>query len=703
MPHKRSFSRKQRYQLLAISGWVCEICGVKLTKDNFHADHIKPHSMGGETSLRNGQALCMSCNLKKGDKYMANEEYNYVTPKSIAFRNWQQRAHEIVMPIWRDSDTNLCLVKPNVLVEVCAGGGKTLFTVGCFLTLKEQLKTEYAVVIVPNLTIKYEWIKELNEHGIPTHDDVTNDMLRARSKSPQRDILEGKCCVLTYQQLSVEPELIARVFENHKVLLVADEVHHADEAKEFGPALMAIAPLAAFKLALSATPFNSSGGALAMCDFVESLDAFNNKCRTAVPAFRYSYGDAVRDGVCRRLQFITVKGKVKNTLIDEVTGKEYITGIDLDVPNSCETFKSLLRADGPFFEEMAINALNAFTDLKRTDPRAGMLVIGYSLIHGGEIAVTMKRLCRNNPAWSSYKFKEIYHDSIDAGRQIADLKTDDTDIVITVKMISEGVNVKRLKVELYATDYKTSSFFSQAAGRIVRMEDHLPASQYAVMIIPAHRTLEQYAYEIERACKPMPIKPEGPKPPPPPPPEPKKVKTLIDSKMTVGPSALILQGKKETEREYAALFFKLRPDLIGVWPESQAADMWRTIQQYHGEQCSSEQEATPSTSSSVITLTRTADYEADLKERKRLRTLNDNKVTGIVKYVMENNPNSQSEMSYYYARINCEANKMVNITNKDDMTSTQKLQARFEWLVELEVSLRSGNLSVHRYEERKKS
>ena len=53
--------------LLIIGGNRCQICHKKLDK-NFHADHIVPHSKNGSTTLRNAQALCAKCNLKKGNK-----------------------------------------------------------------------------------------------------------------------------------------------------------------------------------------------------------------------------------------------------------------------------------------------------------------------------------------------------------------------------------------------------------------------------------------------------------------------------------------------------------------------------------------------------------------------------------------------------------------------------------------------------------
>lgn len=62
---KRLFSKRQKKILQIISGNTCCICGEAL-KRNFHGDHVKPYSAGGETILKNGQALCESCNRSKG-------------------------------------------------------------------------------------------------------------------------------------------------------------------------------------------------------------------------------------------------------------------------------------------------------------------------------------------------------------------------------------------------------------------------------------------------------------------------------------------------------------------------------------------------------------------------------------------------------------------------------------------------------------
>ena len=63
----RLFSKRQKFIARVMSGNKCQKCGASLDK-NYHADHKKPYVKGGKTILKNIQALCVNCNLRKGSK-----------------------------------------------------------------------------------------------------------------------------------------------------------------------------------------------------------------------------------------------------------------------------------------------------------------------------------------------------------------------------------------------------------------------------------------------------------------------------------------------------------------------------------------------------------------------------------------------------------------------------------------------------------
>ena len=62
----RGFSLPQRIAIYRKDKETCQQCKKKVEWNEFHADHIKPHTRGGKTTVENGQVLCDKCNLSKG-------------------------------------------------------------------------------------------------------------------------------------------------------------------------------------------------------------------------------------------------------------------------------------------------------------------------------------------------------------------------------------------------------------------------------------------------------------------------------------------------------------------------------------------------------------------------------------------------------------------------------------------------------------
>ena len=64
---KRLPSERLKVQVLMRDGNKCRLCGITVTGDNIHFDHIQPWSKNGETVLENLQVLCETHNLAKGN------------------------------------------------------------------------------------------------------------------------------------------------------------------------------------------------------------------------------------------------------------------------------------------------------------------------------------------------------------------------------------------------------------------------------------------------------------------------------------------------------------------------------------------------------------------------------------------------------------------------------------------------------------
>ena len=638
----RFFSRKQRRHLGILSGGSCAICGKSLG-GIFHADHIMPWSLGGRTSARNGQALCPSCNLKKGAKHMSG------TP---TLRPWQNKAMDKLSESWQigpDAKT---------LIAASPGAGKTWFSVVAAQQAIKDFGIDLVVVVSPSVSIKEQWRETFQNAGIKAHARADNEALRFRIDQGINPTEDWRAICVTYSQLSRDAELFVEVARRKRVLLIADEVHHADDKECYGRALEQLSEFVQLRLALSGTPFNSTGGALAMCPSIEDLDETGRAIRRAKPLFTYSYGDAIRHRACRPAEFIKVIGSGISTFKSLANNTTWQKVIDLAHANKTDSIGPLLDPDGAFFIKMATDALSALSDMKQVDTKAGMLVVAKDKAHGARICALIESLCAKNAAWSKYQTLEIYNDTEKAHERIKQLDRDSTDIVVTVRMISEGVDVKRLRVGLYATDYRTRMFFIQFVGRFIRWEDRLDDAQHARVVIPAHPDLILFAREIEQMIDQALIPEEGEGSG-----EKKDAKNeYLGTETHAGQDGLIYRGEEESDRVLAKAFFDKHPSLRGILPEMLAVKAAKDANmggsQHHNETA----------------------VEEDWGRK------NDQLARAIVRFGAMNGMSDNEA----FAMVNRNANRAVDIKRKDKMTPTDTLKKRHAYLLDWLRALRSG-------------
>jgi hypothetical protein len=78
--------------------------------------------------------------------------------------------------------------------------------------------------------------------------------------------------------------------------------------------------------------------------------------------------------------------------------------------------------------------------------------------------------------------------------------------LVACNMVSEGVDIPRLQVGVYATTVRTKMYFRQFIGRLVRTRHHPQRDEKSVApvaycYLPADPTLKQLAYDIESEIK----------------------------------------------------------------------------------------------------------------------------------------------------------------------------------------------------------
>jgi superfamily II DNA or RNA helicase len=437
------------------SGGQCTLCGAELTA-GWHGDHIIPHSAGGATDVANGQALCPECNLKKGDARVG-----WMGPE---LRGWQREA----------LDTYIARDKDQFLVVATPGAGKTTFALNLAHELLEAGAVHRIVVVVPTEHLKVQWAKAAHRCGISI--DPTT-----RNASGLENPVDYRGAALTYAQVASQPQLHRMGATRTATLVILDEIHHAGEEKAWGEAVRTAFKDAARRLCLSGTPFRSDNNPIPFVDYGE-----DGKSRAD---YSYGYGRAIRDEVCRQVDFHFYDGEMKWVDSGIVTSSAALSA-DLAAGDRSSALETALDPDTGWMKGVLQVADRALDDLRTEVPDAGGLVIAYRGDRARAYASILKELTGEEPT------VVLSEDGPTANAGIEDFAQSGRKWLIAVRMVSEGVDVPRLAVGVYATKTRTEMFFRQAVGRFVRRgkdEEHA-----ALVFAPALPGLRGMAAQIEQ-------------------------------------------------------------------------------------------------------------------------------------------------------------------------------------------------------------
>ncbi|MBL3670652.1 DEAD/DEAH box helicase family protein [Streptomyces sp. M2CJ-2] len=447
---RRRFNSAERVALYLAADGNCQRCGTPL-EPGWHGDHIEPYSAGGPTDVTNGQALCPTCNLKKG------------STASMDLRVWQDEA---LTRFLKNNDDFLAVATP--------GAGKTTFAIVAAQKLIQRADIQKIIVVVPTAHLREQWAQAASGFGVQL------DYKFANSNTTLARDFDG--VVVTYATIAAQPLLWKRMTASKRTLVVLDEVHHAgeDEHLSWGPALKEAFGGAARRLLLSGTPFRSDGRAIPFVTYDEQ--------RKCVPSYNYDYGTALADRtVVRPIAFPALDGNVRWRDAGAIVSTDLA---ETDETTLANAMRSAFDPDGKWIGSVLRRANEELTILREEVPDAGGLVIAADQYKARRYAAILDKI-------TGEKTTVAISDDPDASQHITAFSKASSRWIVAVQMVSEGVDIKRLAVGVYASRTKTEMFFRQVVGRFVRMrsaEDETTAT----LFIPSIQPLLKYAQDIER-------------------------------------------------------------------------------------------------------------------------------------------------------------------------------------------------------------
>ncbi len=379
-------------------------------------------------------------------------------------RAWQQEA----------LDAYLRGTPRDFLAVATPGAGKTTFALRVAAELVQRGVIQAVTVVAPTEHLKRQWADAAHRVGISLDPDLAN-----ASGGFSRDYIGY---AVTYAGVAASAMLHRRRTESRRTLVVLDEVHHAGDALSWGEAVQEAFEPATRRLALTGTPFRSDTNPIPFVSYVPGPDGV----RRSAADYTYGYGHALRDGVVRPVIFLAYTGQMRwrTSAGDEVAAT---LGEPLTKDLTAQAWRTALDAHGNWIPQVLAAADRRLTEVRRGVPDAGGLVIASDHASARAYAARLRALTGEAPA-------VVLSDDPAASARIEEFAASTARWMVAVRMVSEGVDIPRLAVGVYATSTSTPLFFAQAVGRFVRARRR---GETASVFLPSVPTLLGHAGEME--------------------------------------------------------------------------------------------------------------------------------------------------------------------------------------------------------------
>jgi superfamily II DNA or RNA helicase len=383
-------------------------------------------------------------------------------PAARPLRSWQREATEAVR----------AHSAPSFLASATPAAGKTTFGLHIAHRMLSAGFVSRVVVAGPTTHICRQWAADAGRYGIDLEPN------RPNSDGPESADFHG--VAVTYQTIAAGPETHRLAAGRRPTLLIADEPHHMGDEAAWGMQSRKAFDGARFRLLLSGTPFRSDNSAIPWVTYDE--DGLSRA------DYAYGYPQALVDRVCRPITFLPYDGEMEWISDGRLRSADF----DLVLPaaEAARRLRTALSPDGEWMGEVLRDGDARLSEVRADGhPDAGGLVIASDQDHARAIAARLAPIAGEQP-------ELVMSDEPGAGRRIVDFASSGRRWLVSVLMVSEGVDIPRLRVGVYATAARTELFFRQVVGRFIRATPG-PRRQMSYLLMPADPRLKALAHEIE--------------------------------------------------------------------------------------------------------------------------------------------------------------------------------------------------------------
>ena len=383
-----------------------------------------------------------------------------------SLRAWQQEAFSRYVE--QDPRDFLCVATP--------GAGKTTFALRIAHHLLASDIVRRVIVVTPTEHLKVQWADAAARVGIQLDPGLGGSSRKGRSKQ-----YEGS--VVTYAGVAMRSYLYDALCIKFPTLVIFDEIHHAGDALSWGEGIQEAFVSATRRLTLTGTPFRSDDNPIPFVNYEESAAGV----KTSRADYVYGYAEALADHVVRPVMFMNYGGNMRwRTKAGETLEVDLGTPLTKDLTS--HAWRTALAPTGEWIPAVLKAADVRLSEVRRHVPDAGALVIATDQAQARAYAKILE-------AHTGEKPTVVLSDDSAASSRIEQFSVSQDRWMVAVRMVSEGVDVPRLAVGVYATATSTPLFFAQAVGRFVRSRRR---GEVATVFLPTVPILLSHASSLER-------------------------------------------------------------------------------------------------------------------------------------------------------------------------------------------------------------
>ncbi|OBF17982.1 DEAD/DEAH box helicase [Mycobacterium sp. ACS4331] len=385
-------------------------------------------------------------------------------PSTQGLRGWQRRAL-----------VKYLTAKPRDFLAVATpGAGKTTFALRIAAELLAEGTVSKVTIVVPTEHLKVQWAAAAARIGIALDPKFSNSSAQTSS--------EYHGVVVTYAQVASHPARHRVRTENHKTLVIFDEIHHGGDAKSWGEGMREAFDDATRRLSLTGTPFRSDDSPIPFVNYETGPDGHARSQADHV----YGYAEALADGVVRPVVFLAYSGEARWR---DSAGEEHAArlGEPLTAEQTARAWRTALNPAGDWMPAVIAAADRRLNQLREHVPDAGGMIIATDQTAARAYADLLLKITGEAPT-------VVLSDDPGSSDRISAFSAATSKWLVAVRMVSEGVDVPRLSVGVYATSASTPLFFAQAIGRFVRSRR---PGETASIFLPSVPNLLQLASELE--------------------------------------------------------------------------------------------------------------------------------------------------------------------------------------------------------------